>query len=227
VRLTHVQLAQFHTKGTTKPPFEGALVGRLRANGSGDSMHAFASTADGTLSIVVPHGEIEQAFAEFAGIDAARGLGLMLKKNQQQTDLRCGIADFDADHGIAKVKQVVFDTQVVLITGNGDINLQNERLDLQLTGQPKKFRIGVLRTPIEIKGTLLHPAVGIKGSKLATQAAAAVVLGVVGTPLAAIAAFVDPGLNKSADCQALIADAKAMGTPVRTAAKPPKSAPKR
>ena len=228
VRLTHVQLAQFHTKGTAKPPFEGTLVGRLRAHGSGDSVHAFASTADGTLSIVVPHGEIEQAFAEFAGIDAARGLGLLLKKNQQQTGLRCGIADFDADHGIAKVKQVVFDTQVVIITGNGDINLQNERLHLQLTGQPKKFRIGVLRTPIEIRGTLLHPAVGVKASKLAAQGAAAAVLGVIGTPLAAIAAFVDPGLNKNADCQALLADAKAMGAPVRTAAaKPRKGAPKR
>jgi hypothetical protein len=228
VRLTHVQLAQFHTKGTTKPPFEGTLVGRVRVNGTGDSMHAFASTADGTLSLVVPHGEIEQAFAEFAGIDAARGLGLMLKKNQQQTDLRCGIADFDADHGIAKVKQVVFDTQVVIITGNGDVNLKDERLDLQLTGRPKKFRVGVLRTPIEIRGTLLHPALGVKGSKLAAQGAAAVVLGVVGTPLAAIAAFVDPGLNKSADCQALLTDAKAMGAPVRTAAaKPKKGAPKR
>ncbi|MGB6487190.1 MAG: AsmA family protein [Steroidobacteraceae bacterium] len=228
VRLTHVELAQFHTKGTAKPPFEGTLVGRLLLDGSGDSMHAFASTADGTLSFVVPHGEIEQAFAEFAGVDVAQGLGLVLKKKQQQTDLRCGIADFDADHGIAKVKQVVFDTQVVIITGNGEVNLRNERLDLQLTGAPKKFRIGVLRTPIEIRGTLLHPAVGVKGSKLAAQGAAAVMLGVVGTPLAAIAAFVDPGLNKSADCQALLADAKAMGAPVRTAVAPhKKSAPKR
>src|SRR6185312_5919617 len=83
VRLTHVQLAQFHTKGTTNPPFKGTLVGRLRVHGDGDSMHAFASTADGTLSIVVPHGEIEQAFAEFAGIDVARGLGLLLQKNQK------------------------------------------------------------------------------------------------------------------------------------------------
>jgi hypothetical protein len=228
VRLTHVQLAQFHTKGTTKPPFEGTLVGRIRLNGTGDSMHAFASTADGTLSFVVPHGEIEQAFAEFAGIDVAQGLGLMLKKKQKQTDLRCGIADFDAEHGIAKVRQVVFDTQVVMITGNGDVDLRSERLNMQLTGAPKKFRIGVLHTPIEIRGTLLHPAVGVKGSKLAAQGAAAVVLGLIGTPLAAVAAFVDPGLNKSADCQALLADAKAMGAPVHpAAAKPHKSAPRR
>ena len=217
VRLTHVQLAQFHTKGTANPPFKGTLVGRLRMHGLGDSMHAFASTANGTLSIVVPHGEIEQAFAEFAGIDVARGLGLLLKKNQQQTDLRCGIADFDARDGIAKVRQVVFDTQVVIITGLGDVNLRNERLNLQLTGKPKKFRFAVLRTPVEIRGTLRHPAVGLKGSKLAAQGAAATVLGAIGTPLAAIAAFVDPGLNKSADCQQLLADAKSMGAPVRTA----------
>lgn len=227
VRLTHVQLAQFHTKGTTKPPLEGTLVGRLKLVGVGDSMHDFASTADGTLSVVVPHGEIEQAFAEFAGIDVARGLGLFLKKNQQQTALRCGIADFAAHDGIAKVKQVVFDTQVVLITGLGDVNLRDERLNLQLTGRPKKLRLAVLRSPVEIRGTLRHPAVGLKGSKLATQGAAALVLGAIGTPLAAIAAFVDPGLNKRADCQALLADAKTMGAPLQTASKPRKSVSKR
>ncbi|HEV7137626.1 MAG TPA: AsmA family protein [Steroidobacteraceae bacterium] len=220
VRLTHVQLAQFHTKGTTHPPFEGTLVGRLKVHGTGYSMHAFASTADGTLSIVVPHGDIEQAFAEFAGIDVARGLGLLLKKSQQQTHVRCGVADFEAVDGIAKVKQVVFDTQVVILTGLGDINLRNERIKLQLTGQPKKFRFAVLRTPVEIRGTLSHPAVGLKGSKLAAQGAAATVLGAIATPLAAVAAFVDPGLNKSADCQQLLADAKAMGAPVRSAKAP-------
>lgn len=225
VRLTHVQLAQFHTKGTTKPALEGTLVGRLRMHGHGGSIHDFASTADGTLSMVVPHGEVEQAFAELAGINVARGLGLLLKKNQQQTALRCGIADFDTHDGIAKVRQVVFDTQVVIITGLGDVNLRNERLNLQLTGAPKKFRFAVLRAPVEIRGTLRHPAIGLKGSKLAAQGAVATVLGAVGTPLAAVAAFVDPGLNKSADCQALLADAKAMGAPVRTAARPQRRPP--
>jgi uncharacterized protein involved in outer membrane biogenesis len=220
VRLTHVQLAQFHTKGTTNPPFKGTLVGRLKVHGEGDSMHAFASTADGTLSMVVPHGQIEQAFAEFAGIDVARGLGLLLKKNQKQAAVRCGVADFEAQDGVAKVEQVVFDTTPVIITGLGDVNLRNERIKLQITGQPKKFRFAVLRTPVEIRGTLSHPAVGLKGSKLAGQGAAAAVLGAIGTPLAAVAAFVDPGLNRSADCQQLLADAKAMGAPVRSAKAP-------
>ena len=222
IRLTRVQLAQFHAKGTTQPPFEGTLVGRLKMRGRGDSMHAFASTADGTLSIVVPHGEIEQAFAEFAGIDVARGLGLLMKKKQKETAVRCGVADFAAHDGVAKVRQVVFDTTPVIITGLGDINLRDERIHLQLNGAPKKFRFAVLRTPIELKGTLRHPAAGVKGSKLLAQGAVATVLGAIGTPLAAVAAFVDPGLNQSADCRALLADAKSMGAPVRTAAARPR-----
>lgn len=224
MRLTNVQLAEFHARSSTRPPMEGTLVGRLRVRGTGDSMHAFASTADGILSIVIPHGDLEQAFVEFAGIDVVRGLGLVLTKKHQQTALHCGIADFEAHRGIATVKQVVFDTPVVIITGKGDVNLRDEHLDLQLNGEPKKFRIGVLRTPIEIRGTLRHPAIGVKASKLVAQGAIAAALGVVGTPLAAIAAFVDPGLNKSADCQALLADARSMGAPLRTAvAKPPES----
>ncbi|HTV49809.1 MAG TPA: AsmA family protein [Steroidobacteraceae bacterium] len=221
VRLSNVQLAQFHTKQSKQPLIEGTLVGRLRVHGSGDSMHAFASSADGTLSIVIPHGDIEQAFAEFAGIDVVRGLGLVLTKKSQQTPVQCGIADFSAQQGVATVKQLVFDTQVVIVTGKGDVNLRDERLDLQLNGQPKKFRIGVLRTPIEITGTLRHPAIGVKASKLVAQGAIAAALGVIATPFAAIAAFVDPGLNKNANCQALLADAKAMGAPVHTAAAKP------
>jgi uncharacterized protein involved in outer membrane biogenesis len=227
VRLTRVQLAQFHAKGTKHPPFEGTLVGRLKLHGRGDSMHAFASTATGTLSLVVPHGHIEQAFAEFAGIDVARGLGLMFSKKQKETPVRCGIADFTARDGIAKVAQVVFDTKVVIVTGLGGIDMRNERVHLQLTGAPKKFRLGVLRSPIEIRGTLLHPSVGLKTSKLLAQGAVATVLGAIGTPLAAVAAFVDPGLNKSADCQRLLVDAKSMGAPLRTAQAQPRKRPVR
>ena len=105
----------------------------------------------------------------------------------------------------------------MIVTGLGDVNMRDERVHLQLTGAPKKFRLAVLRTPIEIGGTLRHPSIGLKGSKLLAQGAAATALGAI-APLAAIAAFVDPGLNRSADCRALLADAGSMGAPVRNAA---------
>jgi uncharacterized protein involved in outer membrane biogenesis len=220
VRLTNVKLDQFHLKGASTPPLQGTLVGRLKMHGSGDSVHAFASSANGTLSMVVPHAEIEQSMAELTGINVVHALGLMATKDDKQTPVRCGIADFAAHDGVAVVKQVVFDTNVVLLTGSGDINLHDEKIDVALHGRPKKFRIGVLHTPVLIGGTLRHPAIGVKPGKLAAQGGVAAALGTLATPLAAIAAFVDPGLNKSADCQALLQEAKSMGTSVPTAAAP-------
>jgi len=63
-----------------------------------------------------------------------------------------------------------------------------------------------------VRGTLSHPSAGIQTSSTVVQAAAAVALGVLLTPLASVLAFVDPGLAKDADCAALLAEAKALDT---------------
>jgi uncharacterized protein involved in outer membrane biogenesis len=97
----------------------------------------------------------------------------------------------------------------VLITGRGNIDLNSEDLDIALQGDPKKFRFGRVRTPIELHGTLLHPAVGVKAGKLAEQGAVAAVLGTLLTPVAAALAFVDPGLAKNKDCSTVFSQADA------------------
>src|ERR1700728_4524956 len=56
---------------TAAPPLEGTLAGRIKLHGTGGSIHKFASSADGSLSIVVPHGQIRAALAEFMGINVA------------------------------------------------------------------------------------------------------------------------------------------------------------
>lgn len=225
VRLTNVRLSEFRPAGSASPPLEGELLGRLELRGRGDSVHAAASTADGTLTFVVPHGEVDQAFAELIGVDLAKGLDLLLTKKDKKTSVECGVADFDARNGNLQVQQVVFDTKPVLITAKGGINLRRERLDLSIYGHPKQFRILRVKAPILITGTLLHPKVGIKPGSVIAQGAIAAILGAIATPFAAIAAFVDPGLAKNPSCQALLAEAHREGAPLRTAAS--KSRPKR
>ena len=77
------------------------------------------------------------------------------------------------------------------------------RSDLALQGDPKKWRLLRLRSPITLHGTLLHPAVGIKADKLAEQVAVAAALSTLLTPVAAAIAFIDPGLAKNKDCSSV------------------------
>ena len=74
-----------------------------------------------------------------------------------------------------------------------------------------------LRTPIKVGGHLRKPSVGVDPGKTAGQAGIAAALGALIAPLAAVVAFVDPGLAEDADCSALFAEAKAQGASVETA----------
>src|SRR5438128_4075029 len=114
-------------------------------------------------------------------------------------------------------ENVTFDSQNVLIKGKGDVKLGPEELSLDIKGEPKKIRLARLRTPVEVRGHLLKPSVGIDVASTAKQGAIAAALGAIATPIAAVLAFVDPGLAKDQNCAAMLAEAEHKGPP------PPKS----
>jgi uncharacterized protein involved in outer membrane biogenesis len=205
--LANIELAQFKPASAKDPPLDGVLAGRIKLHGFGQSVHKFASSAGGSVSVVIPHGQIRAVLAELTGINVAHSLGLLLTQDQQQTELRCGVADFQAQQGQLSAKTVVMDTTNMLISGHGNVDLQNERLDLALQGDPKKIRLFRLRSPIKVTGTLSEPKVGINPEKTLLQVGAGTVLATLLTPVAAVIAFVDPGLAKNADCSALTAQA--------------------
>ena len=208
MKLVNVDLAQFTSKSNDTAPLAGRLLGRIKLQGSGSSVHKTAATANGDVTIVVPNGKMREALAELTGIDLARGLGLILTKNQQNTELRCGVASFKADTGDLKSTTLVIDTTNVLVTGEGDINLSTEALNLSLRGQPKHARLLRLRTPIMLRGSLSAPKIGVDSGKLAAQTGGAVALAALLTPVAAMLAFVDGGLAKDANCSALLSQAQ-------------------
>jgi AsmA family protein len=209
MHLKNLDLGQFKAKGSDTPPLEGQMIGRVRLTGRGSSVHKAAATANGDLTIVMPHGRMRAAFAELTGINLDRGLGLLLTKKDDSTEIRCGVASFHADNGDLKANSLLFDTTHVLVTGGGHINLSDEALDVSLQGKPKEIRVVRLRSPIEVKGTLAHPSVGLEPGHLAAQAGAAAALGVVLTPAAAVLAFVDGGLAKDANCSAVVGQGEA------------------
>ncbi len=208
LRLSDVRLDQFKPKNSTDAPLQGVMEGRLRIEGTGNSVHAIAADANGTLSAVISQAQMRKAFAELAGIDVVRGLGLLLTDKTQTVPIRCGVAEFALKDGDAQTQHLLVDTPDVIVTGDGKITFGDEKLDLNLKGEPKKPRFDRLRAPINVRGTLRHPSVSLSTPALVKQGAAAAALAVVATPFAAALAFVDPGLAKNADCAELINEAE-------------------
>ena len=194
------------TNGST--PISGRALGRARLEGSGNSIHAFAAGSKGTISLVVPQGEMRSAFAELLGINASAGLLKLLRGDQSRAEIRCAVADFNVSAGVARAQTFVIDTDVVLATGHGSIDLGAEALNLRINGESKRPRLLRLWTPINVTGPLTAPRVGVDTGQVVAQGGLTAVLGAIVAPVAALFAFVDPGLARDANCVALIAGAR-------------------
>ncbi|MGZ3402769.1 MAG: AsmA family protein [Phenylobacterium sp.] len=202
------------------PPFTGTVVARARLHGTGDSVHDAMGDANGEVMIVVPNGQIQRTIAELAGVDALKGLGLLLSKDQTTTPIRCGVMHFTGRGGVLSADQLIVDTDPVLISGGGVINLDKETLGFTVKGHPKKFQLVRLMVPISVNGPMLSPRVSIQKGGAIAQGGIAVALATVLSPVAVLLPFVDAGLAKDANCAGLLAQGKAEGAPVKSTPQP-------
>jgi uncharacterized protein involved in outer membrane biogenesis len=189
-------------------PLTGRALGRAKLEGSGASIHDFAAASKGSLSLVVPNGQMRAAFAELLGINASAGLLKLLSGDQSTSQIRCAVADFNVNGGTATARTFVIDTDVVLAQGRGTINLGSETMNLRVEGESKKPRLLRLWAPITVSGPLTAPKVGVDVGEVVSQGGLAGLLGAVVAPVTALFAFVDPGLAEDADCGRLIANAR-------------------
>jgi AsmA family protein len=182
ITLTDLRLAQMPHKGEP-PPYEGSLRLQIHAQGQGDSLHALAAGADGSLSARVLQGTIRASLAELAGIDL-RGLGLTLTRSSREAPVHCAAADFAIHTGVMQLTRFFIDSERVFISGVGRVLLDPETLDLKLHGEPKGLRILRLKAPVLVQGTLLQPKFSVDMADSGLQ-------------------LVDRGTRRDADCAEL------------------------
>jgi uncharacterized protein involved in outer membrane biogenesis len=202
VVLSGAQLQRLKRSPAAVGGLEGLLGIRAQLNGSGNSWRAMALTAEGTVTAVIPRGTVRAAIAEAASLELAGALGLMTK-SQKETAVRCAVASFSAHEGVLSARTFVVDTDKALITASGDAQIDTETLDFVLRGHPKTAALA-LHSAVAVRGTFAHPQFKLQGEGTATQSGVAVALGVTLTPVAALLAFVNPGLAQNADCVGLL-----------------------
>jgi uncharacterized protein involved in outer membrane biogenesis len=217
IRFSKFQIAQFFKSAGFPEGGSGNLDGRIRLHGTGNSVRASLATANGQASAVVDNGQISDLAANILGLDVARALGVLIS-GDQKVPLHCLVADFDVKDGQMTPRTFVLDTDAAVTTGKGTISLKDERLDLSLHGDPKSATPIALGGPILIGGTFKKPDVGL-GAEAYARGGAAVALGVLLTPLAAVLGFIDTGDAPGTDCGKLVQQANANSSAVPTGTK--------
>ncbi|RJF53896.1 AsmA family protein [Serratia inhibens] len=169
----------------------GQMNGDAKLTGSGNSVADLLATSSGELRMVVNNGVISRGLMEILGLNVGNYLVAKLF-GDDVVGINCAAADVGIRNGVAAPRLFVFDTENAIINISGNTNLATERLDLSIDPESKGMRVLTLRSPLYVKGTFKHPDAGVKTGPLIARGAAAVALGVVLTPAAALLALVSP-----------------------------------
>lgn len=189
---------------------DGNMAGRIRLRGTGRSLADILGTSDGEMLLLMENGRISHLLVEVAGLDAAEVLGRLIG-GDKPVGVRCLVADFAVVKGDMQSRTLVLDTTDTNIGGQLQLDLSKEALAGRLRPKPKDVSPLTARVPILISGTLAAPHIGIEGGRLAGKGAAALALGTLLTPLAAIIPFLDAGGGEDSPCRTLIREASSGG----------------
>jgi uncharacterized protein involved in outer membrane biogenesis len=183
----------------------GAIGGRFEMRGRGNSAHQVAASSDGGVGLIAGGGQLSLLFVEFAGLDLAESLGLLIGKDRP-VEIRCGVADFKIKQGVMTTDAFVIDTADTIFRGEGAVDLGRELMDMKIRPKPKDVSLVTLRSPILVRGTFAQPHVGPDMSKVIAKGGLATALSIILTPLAGLLATIDLGGGKDANCSQLFQD---------------------
>jgi uncharacterized protein involved in outer membrane biogenesis len=205
IRMTAVPIGKLLTSfkvednGTT-----ANVAGHIKLKGSGDSVRASLGASTGRIAVVVSKGTLWIRNIELAKLDVQNFVVALLGKDLKKSrDIRCGVAAFTVTDGIAAADPVLFDTGRAVYAIKGQFSFKDESLGLSLRGRSKEFSLFSGQSPIGINGWFAAPKVNPISKELLTRGGASVLLGIVGTPVAAILPFVDLGTAKNSNCAAI------------------------
>lgn len=183
----------------------GLIGGEAKFNSTGDSIAQLLGSANGRMGFAMSGGKISNLLLEVIGIDGAEIIKFLFG-GDKTVSVRCMVADFKVDDGLMNTETLVLDTTDTSITGEGNINLKNETLDLTLKPLPKDASFLSLRSPLFARGTFKNPQFTPDMKRVAARTGAAVALGTLLTPIAALMPMIESGPGKDSDCGKLIAD---------------------
>ena len=202
----HLQLKRLFPTFQPMNTSFGEINGDARLSGRGNSTAALAATANGEVKMLINDGAISNTLLETAGLNVAN---IVVGKlfGDKIVHINCAAADFVVVDGLLESRAFALDTSDALINVDGNINLANEQMMLNVYPHTKGFRVFSLRSPLYVKGTFKHPDVGVMKGPLAVRGAAALALGAI-NPFAALIALMAPSHKESTPCPELMATAR-------------------
>jgi uncharacterized protein involved in outer membrane biogenesis len=203
-RLQQLDLKRFLGNNAFAQKTIGPIGGRINISGTGESFRELMATASGNTFLVMSGGEISELLVELAGLDVAHALGVVVR-GDKPIPIRCALLDLQGENGQMGVQTFVFDTANSVVSGQGMIDLRDEKVNMVVIPEPKNFSPLSLRSFIRVTGGFKNVSVFPDPIKTGTDSLFKKIFNVLTMLVLSPFQPRDLGLGKDVDCDALIA----------------------
>ncbi len=164
----------------------------------GNSRHQLMANLDGTTGAVIGKGYVPRVL-DLLARDLTRQVTRIWGHHKQAGELNCGVIQFTNKQGIATSDAFLFDTQLTILKGNGEVNLATEQLDFVLFPKPKDASLFSLATKLHVTGSIVDPKVRPDMTSVATKGVKALSSLVLG-PAGLLVPFMKAGARHQHPC---------------------------
>ncbi len=181
------------------------VVGKMdiKANlkGHGSHLRELLGNANGKLEIVADKGKMPKRILELWGGSLVRLLIPTIWFEKDETDLNCGVYQFDINDGLLESNLMLVDTERVTVAGEVALDFKTEEIAALFKPKNKKAVLLKLGTPIKLSGTLAHIKAESAESSIVTFGK--LILG-LSHPSTTILLYGDIGKTDQNPCEALL-----------------------
>lgn len=202
----------------------GTISGKAVIDGSGRSLADILGHGNGEVKLFMgAGGDLSALIVDLSGLQFGNAF-LSAIGIPNRAKLQCLVMDMPLQQGVLSAKTIMIDTDEGRIGITGTISLRTESLGLQVKTEAKHFSVGSLPTPINVTGPFASPGIMPEVGPLALRGGAAIALGIIGTPLAALLPTIQFGIGDDNACSGLL---RQVQTPPKLQPTAPARAPTR
>lgn len=182
----------------------GRVDGALALQSSGNSPAQLLGRGTGELRLYVRDGRLSKQLLDLAALNVGSIIVARLFGEDREVQLRCAVADFTVQDGLARTRVVKMSTEDAVVEATGTVNLGTEEMDLRIKPQSLEWKFLSLRSPLYVRGTFGDPKVGVEAGPLLARAAAAVAAAAAAPAALALVPITVPAVDDDTYCKPLL-----------------------
>jgi hypothetical protein len=133
-----------------------ALIG-IEGSGAGATLGEVMRNFSGQSNLMIGRGRLERGGIDFLAADLLRAF--FTGGGQSTTPLVCLINRMDFENGVGTSRAFLMDTNLITITGSGQVNLSEDNVDFVLAPRPKDPTLLSFASDYRVTGPVLSPSI--------------------------------------------------------------------